>query len=233
MLNQQIPVKVIDSDGSSLLVHSIFYTLQGEGPFSGRAAVFVRLGGCNLQCPGCDTEYSQGAKDTRIWELLDDVVNHLEVNRKAKPIVVITGGEPFRQNIGPFVNYLIAEGHTVQIETNGTLPASKGLHEKAVIVCSPKTGSVNPKLWPRISAYKFVAGAADMMEDGLPSKALGHSARPHLARPHATFTGPVYLQPMDEQDADLNKTNLKAVVDSCLDHGYLLCLQTHKIAGVE
>lgn len=233
MLNQQIPVKVIDSDGSSLLVHSIFYTLQGEGPFSGRAAVFVRLGGCNLQCPGCDTEYSEGSRELEVQALLDSVVHILYVNRKAKPIVVITGGEPFRQNIAYLANTLIAIGHTVQIETNGTLPASKGLSEQAVIVCSPKTGSVNSKLWPRISAYKYVASADDLMDDGLPSKALGHTARPHLARPHATFTGPVYLQPMDEQDRDLNKTNMIAVVDSCLDHGYTLCLQTHKIVGVE
>lgn len=233
MLNQQIPVKVIDSDGSSLLVHSIFYTLQGEGPFSGRAAVFVRLGGCNLQCPGCDTEYSEGSRELEVQALLDSIVHILYANRKAKPIVVITGGEPFRQNIAYLANTLIAIGHTVQIETNGTLPASKGLSEQAVIVCSPKTGSVNSKLWPRISAYKYVASADDLMDDGLPSKALGHTARPHLARPHATFTGPVYLQPMDEQDSDLNKTNMIAVVDSCLDHGYTLCLQTHKIVGVE
>lgn len=233
MLNQQIPVKVIDSDGSSLLVHSIFYTLQGEGPFSGRAAVFVRLGGCNLQCPGCDTEYSQGAHMRNIHGLLDELADILYANSKAKPIVVITGGEPFRQNIAMFANTLIAMGHTVQIETNGTLPASKGLHDKAVIVCSPKTGSVNPKLWPRISAYKFVASSSDMMLDGLPSKALGHSARPHLARPHATFTGPVYLQPMDEHDLDLNVANMQAVVASCMTFGYLLCLQTHKIVGVE
>ncbi len=233
MLNQQIPVKVIDSDGSSLLVHSIFYTLQGEGPFSGRAALFVRLAGCNLQCPGCDTEYSQGAEEFHVSTALDMVIEQLDANAKAKPIVVITGGEPFRQNIAMFANTLIALGHTVQIETNGTLPASKGLSEQAVIVCSPKTGSVNPKLWPRISAYKFVASAFDLMDDGLPSKALGHSARPHLARPHATFTGPVYLQPMDEQDWELNKANAQAVVASCMRHGYILCLQAHKIVGVE
>lgn len=233
MLNQQIPVKVIDSDGSSLLVHSIFYTLQGEGPFSGRAAVFVRLGGCNLQCPGCDTEYSEGSRQLDIQALLANIIHTLYENRKAKPIVVITGGEPFRQNIAYLANTLISMDHTVQIETNGTLPASKGLSEQAVIVCSPKTGSVNSKLWPRISAYKYVASADDLMDDGLPSKALGHTARPHLARPHATFAGPVYLQPMDEQDRDLNKTNMIAVVDSCLEHGYTLCLQTHKIVGVE
>src|SRR3954467_9071958 len=53
-------ILLVRSDGNSLSIHSIFYTLQGEGPYSGCPAVFMRLAGCNLQCPGCDTDYTSG-----------------------------------------------------------------------------------------------------------------------------------------------------------------------------
>ena len=60
MKNQQLADKpVLNETGLSLQVNSIFYTIQGEGPFAGRPAIFIRLAGCNLQCPGCDTEYTK------------------------------------------------------------------------------------------------------------------------------------------------------------------------------
>lgn len=224
--NNQIPLKPItQTDGGMLLVHSIFYTIQGEGPFAGCPAVFVRLGGCNLQCPGCDTEYTEGST----WYTPSEIIGMLHDNVS---LVVITGGEPFRQNIAMLANTLVAVGVKVQVETNGTLPPSQGLRESVAIVCSPKTGKVNKLLLPRIDAWKYVARAQDLAcDDGLPVMALGHTAVPRLARPIGN--APVYLQPMDEQDDNLNKLNQKAVVDSCLKHGYRLCLQMHKIIGVE
>ena len=227
--NSQIPVKSIaNQSGQSLLVHSIFYTLQGEGPFAGCPAVFVRLGGCNLQCPGCDTEYTQGTNWLEAGELLEAVEKASETCQ----LIVITGGEPFRQNLSIFVRTAVAMGYRVQIETNGTLPQSDGLPDYGVtIVCSPKTGRINKQLLPRIDAWKYVARASDLMDDGLPVSALGHSASPYLARP--VGTKPIYLQPMDEQDPIKNKANIQAVVKSCLAHGYRLCLQMHKIVEVE
>jgi 7-carboxy-7-deazaguanine synthase len=224
--NTQIPVKSIASDdGQQLLVHSVFYTIQGEGPFAGCPALFVRLGGCNLQCPGCDTEYTDGSQWLSVSELIGSFADNVQ-------LVVITGGEPFRQNISMFANTLIALGIKVQVETNGTLPPSPGLRESVAIVCSPKTGKVNKLLLPRIVAWKYVGRAQDLAcDDGLPVMALGHSAVPRLARPIGF--APVYLQPMDEQDPKLNALHQKAVVDSCLKHGYRLCLQIHKIIGVE
>lgn len=237
MLNTQIPLKSVRSDGLSLSVHSVFYTLQGEGPFSGHPAVFLRLAGCNLQCPGCDTEYTQGAQAMDFRELRRWVDREASkpIGPTPCPLVVITGGEPFRQNLLPLLQELQDAGYTVQIETNGTLPPCdlEQLFHPVTVVCSPKTGTVNPKLQQYISAYKYVAGFDDLMEDGLPAQALDHTARPHLARPHEGYDGPVYLQPMDAHDAATNKLNQDAVVASCLNYGYILCLQTHKIVEVE
>lgn len=233
--NTQAPSKVIakQQNGDVLSLHSVFYTIQGEGPFSGQPAVFVRLAGCNLQCPGCDTEYTEGARYIAVATLRELFFETRGDNYHCD-LVVLTGGEPFRQNVSTFVNSLMRFGIRVQIETNGTLPPSEGLlldHENLTIVCSPKTGTINPDLAPWIKAYKYVASWSDIADDGLPNHALNHPAKPRLARP--VGNGPVYLQPMDEQDLIANKRNMDAVVESCMQFGYTLCLQTHKIVGVE
>lgn len=250
MLNQQIPMKA-DHDGSStLLVHSIFGTIQGEGIFAGEPCVFIRLGGCNLQCPACDTEYTNGAKLMTVDTILDRVFKH---KPPKTDLVVITGGEPMRQRIGLLISVLNESGLRVQIETNGTLYDSTinfGTG-KVFVMCSPKTGSVNPMLKKHITAYKYVGGANEwdiehndlletvglqdhsLMVDGLPKQALGHTAKPYLARPHEGFKGKVYLQPIDRQNELLNAYHTQAVVESCLENGYTLCLQMHKIVNVE
>lgn len=253
MLNKQIPMKPQYAYHSELLVHSIFKTIQGEGIFAGEPCVFVRLGGCNLQCPACDTEYSLGSKPMRLASILEQIKAFMPLK---STLVVITGGEPMRQTIGPLIARLNAVGYRVQIETNGTLfdPTIDFSTRKVFIMCSPKTGAVNKKLQPYITAYKYVGGCDEiaedsylshldgrgevledhgLMEDGLPRQALGHLAKPHLARPHAGFRGKVFLQPIDRQNDELNLAHQSAVVNSCLNNGYTLCLQIHKIINVE
>lgn len=231
-LNQQIPTKsVAAQSGNDLQVHSIFYTIQGEGPYAGMPAVFLRLAGCNLQCPGCDTEYTEGARDMDVGDICE-AIECAWPNMLRSPLVVITGGEPFRQNLTVLTRTFVAMGWRVQIETNGTMPPSDGLPDSVTIVCSPKTGRINSYLRDRVDAWKYVTTDYDIApSDGLPIIALGHSNRGGLARP--TNEAPVYLQPMDEQDDKLNAANTKAVVESCMRHGHRLCLQMHKIVGVE
>lgn len=237
--HQPISKRDLRPDGI-LSVHSIFRTIQGEGPFCGHPAVFVRLQGCNLQCPGCDTEYTNAAPRYKApmdpETLLDDVMER--AGNSNVELIVITGGEPFRQNIGPFVNRALAQGYSIQIETNGTLAPPKWLIYALVlkhvtIVVSPKSGKVNPLTAEYANAYKYVLHHESIAEDGLPILALGHSAAPRVARPPKDYRGPVYLQPMDCQDDAENKKNIDAVVKSCIEHGYILQLQIHKYLGVE
>ena len=223
-------------EGFGLEVHSTFYTFQGEGPYAGRPAVFVRLYGCNLQCPLCDTDYTSTRKKWLPELLAAHCVDHLFL-APTNALVVITGGEPLRQNIMRFVGALQRRNCTVQIETNGTLPLpdhdqSDGVVlEDLKIVCSPKTGRVNKKLRPSVSAYKYVLSANSIdTTDGLPLTALDHPASPRLARPQKGFPlNRVYLQPCDPDPEGLN---LKACIESCYKYGYTLCIQQHKIIGV-
>lgn len=226
-INFQLPMKQDYNAHGDLEVYKVWETIQGEGPFSGTPAVFVRLHGCNLRCKFCDTDYTSTMLKVGTKTLVDAV----KAIRK-KGLVVLTGGEPFRQNIGPFMQELAGAGdYHVQIETNGTLFQDFPFYNNTV-VCSPKTREVHDDLKPRIDAYKYVLSAdAVCPDDGLPTSVLGAALRP--ARPHAGFKGDVYVQPEDTGDDARNKSNLTATLHSCLTFGYRLCLQTHKIIGVE
>ncbi len=235
MLNKQIPIKQDLSQRDSLAVNSIFHTIQGEGPFAGTPSVFVRLMGCNLQCPACDTEYTTGGSMTSS-QIINSVCRVGGEPNWQRKLVVITGGEPFRQNIRPLVEQLIAAGFKVQIETNGTLFVNLGWSMPSphlTIVCSPKTGKVNKELEPHIKAYKYVVHADSVdPDDGLPVLALGHTASPRVARPPQFYTGDIFIQPIDVQDPVENQRHQDVAVKSALRYGYRLCLQVHKIIGV-
>jgi 7-carboxy-7-deazaguanine synthase len=233
MLNNQAPEPQVKGDGHVLDLHSVFLTIQGEGPFAGRPAVFVRLAGCNLQCPGCDTEYTKGRR------LVDDQMVLLEVNkvRAGHPatLVVITGGEPLRQNIAPLCALLALSGYEVQIESNGVFPVSEDLAvllraSPVHLVVSPKTSRVSDTAAHHAMAFKYVLQAGQIdQQDGLPFRALMHKAAPRVARPPKTFKGPIYINPMDSQDEVLNEANMRATVASAMRFGHTLGLQLHKI----
>lgn len=231
-MNEQKPIAADYNESGALLVHSIFKTIQGEGPFCGERALFIRLYGCNLQCPGCDTEYTA---TQRLMTPAELVAYAEELEWPHNALIVLTGGEPFRQHVVPAIHNLITAGWRVQVETNGVLapPALEQLDHfrKFSIVCSPKTSRISSAVQQRVLAYKYVLRAGEVADDGLPTKALGHAATPHVARPRSGAS--VYVQPMDEQDATLNKTNTDAAIASAMQHGYTLQIQTHKILGLE
>lgn len=224
---QPIERKAI-GNGSALDVHSIFHTIQGEGPFTGRPAVFIRLAGCNLQCPACDTDYTSYRK------MVDVNILVSEVKLLASPmraIVVITGGEPFRQNLSLLVRRLYDSGYTIQIETNGTTAPEDFPYALVHVVCSPKAGKVAKPLQPHIEAYKYVIAAGEVdPRDGLPLRALD-GVKP--ARPHPEFAGVVYVNPQDDKDLIHNSANTRAAIDSAMQHGYTFGLQVHKLINME
>ena len=109
------------NSSTSLPVMEHFYTLQGEGFHQGRAAYFIRLGGCDVGCVWCDVKDSWDAGKHPLWKI-DDIV--AEVEKSATKLVVITGGEPLMHDLTNLTNALKAKGFETNIETSGAHPLS-------------------------------------------------------------------------------------------------------------
>jgi 7-carboxy-7-deazaguanine synthase (Cx14CxxC type) len=210
----------------SYAVKEIYYTLQGEGAHTGRAAVFCRFAGCNLWsgreadrataiCKFCDTDFAAtngpgGGKFAPAAELAAAVNEKWTSDRVwGKRFVVCTGGEPLLQIDKALISALHALDFEIAVETNGTIAAPANLDW---ICVSPKAG-VELKL-RRGDELKLVypqPGAEPALFEGLPFK--------HF-----------FLQPMDGPERE---ANTQAALRYCLDHPkWRLSLQTHKFLGI-
>lgn len=229
--NEQRPEQATRND-AALEVHSIWKTIQGEGPYAGLPAVFIRLAGCNILCPHCDTDYTSVR---RVMEV-QDIVAAVRERAGNAHLVVITGGEPFRQNLSRLAESLILYDFLVQVESNGiqapAVPVSHYIWNSPSfqVVISPK-GPIDSVYFSKACAWKYVLSETNVADDGLPVYALGRRVK--LDRPPEldilVKKGMIWLQPEDAYDSNTNSKNLQAVLASCLRFGYRVSLQTHKI----
>ncbi len=204
-------------------VQEIFSTIQGEGPNTGVPSVFLRLGGCNLACSFCDTEF-ESFKQTHLNDIISEVKEKsLNSNGiRSYNLVVITGGEPMRQPIEILCEKLLNEGFSVQIETNGTI--FRDLDNRVQIICSPKNTSkyakIRPDLLPKITAFKFLISANDEKYSEVPDLGQGE------------YNIPVYVQPIDDYDDAKNQANLEKTINIARENNYIISLQTHKFMKI-
>lgn len=98
-----------------------FYTIQGEGFYTGNAAYFIRLAGCDVGCVWCDVKESWTVEEKQLM-LIDDLV--AEVLKYSGRLIVITGGEPLMYDLSFLTNKLKANGFQINIETSGAYPIS-------------------------------------------------------------------------------------------------------------
>lgn len=144
-------VNAAEANEGRLPVMEHFYTLQGEGVHQGKAAYFIRLGGCDVGCVWCDVKESWEAGKHPLYS-----VQHLVNTVKATPaqIVVITGGEPLLHDLNPLTQALHQAGLQVHIETSGSSPLSGELDW---ITLSPKKFKAPlPEVTPHASELKVV-----------------------------------------------------------------------------
>lgn len=219
MFGKNLKRPPVKGEGDMLEVQEIFPTFQGEGPYTGWPAVFIRLGGCNLACRFCDTEF-----ETYQALPLDIILTQVEALAGKARLVVITGGEPFRQPIAALCNALEARGYKIQIECNGTL--YREIPPGVDIICSPKnTGNgyqyLREDMLSRIHALKFIISATDVHYNHVTE--IGQTA----------YNIPVYVQPMDEYDREKNAANHAFTLELAREYGYRVSLQTHKVWGIE
>ena len=211
--NQKLDI--ISKAQESFSVVNIFKTIQGEGIYAGKPAIFLRLGGCNLACKFCDTEFDDFSEQTST-EIIDKIK---ELSQGVISLVVITGGEPLRQNIATLCEAILANKYQIQIETNGTI--KRKLPEEVEIICSPKQFNnqynINEDLINFVDAFKIVLSTT-----GKYNKV-----------PKINTSKSVFIQPMDEYDEVKNKANIEYAIEKCYEYNYILSLQQHKILGLD
>jgi 7-carboxy-7-deazaguanine synthase (Cx14CxxC type) len=204
-------------------VKEIFYTLQGEGANTGRAAVFCRFSGCNLWsgkeedrsravCQFCDTDFvgtgADGGRFSSPHELAHAVERAWRGSDNER-FVVCTGGEPLLQLDDDLVSALHARGFEVAVETNGTRVAPE---EIDWICVSPKAGA--PLVQKDGNEIKLVFPQPDAPPEQFESLDFDH----------------FFLQPMD---GPVVEENTRLAIDYCMKHPrWRLSVQTHKILGL-
>lgn len=188
-------------------VNEIFYSLQGEGRFTGTPAVFLRFSGCNLKCSFCDTSHDEGVEMQAV-EIIGEILKYPSRH------IVITGGEPSLQLDRDFVDCLHQHGYFVQVETNGVKKLPDNVDW---ITCSPK---YKPICYDEVQEIKYVYEGKES-EDKILS--LFRSVRAE------TF----YLQPCDVNNPERNAEILAGCIDFIKAHPeWKLSLQTHKVLNI-
>ena len=114
-------IQLKNTDIKTLPVMEHFYTLQGEGFYQGKAAYFIRLGGCDVGCVWCDVKDSWDAEKHPVLKIEDLILN---IEKTPVKLVVITGGEPLMHNLDELTHLLHSKGFETNIETSGAYPLS-------------------------------------------------------------------------------------------------------------
>lgn len=190
-------------------VNEIFYSLQGEGYNTGRAAVFVRFAGCNLKCPFCDTAFTR-YEELTAEEILAQIANVQPSTFNSQHpslLIVLTGGEPTLQVDEPFIDLLHEAGYEVAMESNGTHMPPRNLDWLTV---SPKQNVVVKEC----NELKCIFDMQGEVND------FGIKADYY------------YLQPCDTGETARNHL----IIGQCIDYikrnpRWRLSLQTHKLVG--
>ncbi len=190
-------------------INEIFYSLQGEGFFTGVPSIFIRFSGCNLKCPFCDTQHESGIAMTAE-----------EIRREADKYpalhIVLTGGEPSLFADTSLISSLKSnKKRLITIETNGTHSISDGIDW---VTLSPKFDYCGDKARlaiTRCDEFKVVYVGQDLsVYDGISTK-------------HR------FLQPCDYGDNDKNSINLQQTIAACMANPeWRLSLQTHKLLNI-
>ena len=189
-------------------INEIFYSLQGEGFFTGTPSVFVRFSGCNLKCPFCDTNHLQGME-------MDEASIVEAVCQYPAKHVVITGGEPSLFLTESLVELLHYNRKFVCVETNGTHPLPKNIDWATL---SPKDAFVAhaEPLSGHYDELKVVFDGEHKIED-----------YSQLMADHR------FVQPCDTGDPNKNLEILTQAIDFIKQHPeWRLSLQTHKFLGI-
>ena len=203
-----------------LKINDIFWSFQGEGLRAGFPSIFLRLAGCSLKCPYCDTRdaWDRG-RDMSVYDIMTEIGSHKKKYPQSQ--VVITGGEPLEQDLSELVDVLNKRNFFISIETNG-------LHFQELAIdwwtVSPKDAadySIHEGLVKKIDEIKLVVNKNLTLDVIKRIRAIGEGV-------------PIFLQP-DGNDKDRYKHTF-LLFQHCQEQGITDIrsgIQLHKVYSVK
>ena len=220
-----------------LNINEIFATLQGEATYTGTPSVFIRLQGCNVGCPWCDTKHTwkldaadkiefnyltAKIEDKNSWAQasVEQIIEFIQDNFPQIKHIVITGGEPAMYNLLPLCNALEELGKDIQIETSGTEEFQ--ISKNTWVSLSPKIDMPGGKIVleeciSRANEIKMPIGKMVDIE----------KLKDFLAVNQVAKNIPIWLQPLSQ-----NLSATKLCIEQALLNNWRLSLQTHKFINI-
>ena len=220
-----------------LNINEIFASLQGEATYTGTPSVFIRLQGCNVGCPWCDTKHTwkldaadkiefnyltAKIEDKNSWEQasVEQIIEFIQDNFPQIKHIVITGGEPAMYNLLPLCNALEELGKDIQIETSGTEEFQ--ISKNTWVSLSPKIDMPGGKIVleeciSRANEIKMPIGKMVDIE----------KLKDFLAVNQVAKNIPIWLQPLSQ-----NLSATKLCIEQALLNNWRLSLQTHKFINI-
>lgn len=223
---------------NSYKINEVFESLQGEGSYTGLPSIFVRLQGCPVGCPWCDTKHTwtvdpefqvtsdmvmaETSESNRWFEhSTEQLLTLFADNGYVAKHIVLTGGEPCLYDLTEITASLIAKGYSVQIETSGTYEVL-----------------VHPDTWVTVSPKVNMPGGREVLASAM--RRANEIKHPVAMQKHIeeldqvlsllddTVVPNVYLQPISQQ-----KRATELAIKTCIARNWRLSLQTHKFIGIE
>lgn len=218
-------------------INEIFATLQGEASFTGTPSIFIRLQGCNVGCPWCDTkhtwsltqeqqikfkELTSKTDDKNSWAQasIEQIIQFIQDNYPQIKHIVITGGEPAMYNLTPLCLALEELGKDIQIETSGT-----------------EVFKISPMTWVSLSPKIDMPGGKVVLEEcviqaneiKMPIGKMTDIEKLHqfLTKYNVARNVPIWLQPLSQ-----NPSATKLCIEQALLNNWRLSLQTHKFINI-
>ena len=218
-------------------VNEIFATLQGEASFTGTPSVFIRLQGCGVACPWCDTKHTWELKPAQLTEFslitkkeidknswafatCQDLVNFITANYPQITHIVITGGEPAQYNLIALCEALENIGKDMQIETSGTEQLQ--ITDRTWVTLSPKINMPSGKIVlqdavNRANEIKMPIGKITDI-DKLKEFLLTYNVAPNI---------PIWLQPLSQ-----NPSATQLCIREAMANNWRLSIQVHKYLNI-
>lgn len=191
-------------------ISEIFYSLQGEGTHTGKAAVFIRFYDCNLNCTFCDEPLHKSIyEEFDLQKIIDSIKNY------PSRFVILTGGEPSLRDINPLIQELQEKRYYVAVETNGYSPSN--IRSADWVTYSPKNWS-DICYFEEISEIKLVVNV-----NSDPNK---------IDQIQSTSKKPVFLQPQAEDNKIIKKNANYCVNLVKINSALRLSLQIHKLLNI-